>query len=251
MFIENKYTRWYYKIIDKSKIKNDKSLVYFEKHHIIPKSLGGNNYKDNIVILTYREHFLCHWLLIKMTAGQDKMKMLFALHKMTSPDMYGNRIISSWQYALAKKYNSKDNNEFKTRSVNKGKITVKDKDGKVFHVTKDDPRWINGNVTHVTKGIKRIYSKEEKIERYKKIKGRKYTPEEYKRRELTCWKGWSKGIKKGKQSAETIEKRKIAMTGNPKPKVECPHCSKIGGISAMKRWHFDNCKLRELNCEFV
>jgi hypothetical protein len=68
---------------------------------------------------------------------------------------------------------------------------------------------------------------------------------------ITCWKGWSKGIKKGKQSAETIEKRKIAMTGNPKPKVECPHCSKIGGISAMKRWHFDNCKLRELNCEFV
>lgn len=25
-------------------------------------------------------------------------------------------------------------------------------------------------------------------------------------------------------------------------KVSCPHCGKVGGYSAMKRWHFDNCK---------
>lgn len=28
----------------------------------------------------------------------------------------------------------------------------------------------------------------------------------------------------------------------PKEKIECPHCKKMGGIPAMKRWHFDNCK---------
>jgi len=27
--------------------------------------------------------------------------------------------------------------------------------------------------------------------------------------------------------------------------VQCPHCGKIGGISNMKRWHFDNCKYKE------
>ena len=27
-------------------------------------------------------------------------------------------------------------------------------------------------------------------------------------------------------------------------KVVCPYCNKIGGISAMERWHFDNCKLK-------
>ena len=26
--------------------------------------------------------------------------------------------------------------------------------------------------------------------------------------------------------------------------LECPHCGKIGGDRALKRWHFDNCKLR-------
>jgi hypothetical protein len=27
--------------------------------------------------------------------------------------------------------------------------------------------------------------------------------------------------------------------------VKCPHCGKEGGSSAMKRWHFDNCKLKK------
>ncbi len=27
-------------------------------------------------------------------------------------------------------------------------------------------------------------------------------------------------------------------------KVTCPHCGKVGGGPAIKRWHFDNCKLK-------
>lgn len=36
-------------------------------------------------------------------------------------------------------------------------------------------------------------------------------------------------------------KRKISASHKGK-KVICPHCGKQGGISAMKYWHFDNCK---------
>lgn len=36
-----------------------------ERHHIIPKSIGGTNDTSNIAILTYREHFIAHWLLTK------------------------------------------------------------------------------------------------------------------------------------------------------------------------------------------
>ena len=40
----------------------------------------------------------------------------------------------------------------------------------------------------------------------------------------------------------------MAQKGKPKNKVECPHCSKIGGTGVMTRWHFDNCKeLRNAN----
>ena len=32
------------------------------------------------------------------------------------------------------------------------------------------------------------------------------------------------------------------MKGRLKPRIECPHCKLVGGISQMKQWHFDNCK---------
>lgn len=28
----------------------------------------------------------------------------------------------------------------------------------------------------------------------------------------------------------------------PQTKIECPRCQKTGGVAAMKRWHFENCK---------
>jgi len=63
-------------------------------------------------------------------------------------------------------------------------------------------------------------------------------------------KGISKGlgVSKSKEHKENISKGRkgIKFTEEHKEKlrrkVECPHCGKIGGISQMKRWHFDNCK---------
>lgn len=56
---------------------------YTEKHHIIPKSLGGDNSKENIVRLTAKEHFVCHRLLCKMTEGKSKQKMILASMMLT------------------------------------------------------------------------------------------------------------------------------------------------------------------------
>lgn len=36
-----------------------------------------------------------------------------------------------------------------------------------------------------------------------------------------------------------------ARRGTPTRKEMCPHCDKLGGVSAMKRWHFNNCKNRK------
>jgi hypothetical protein len=38
---------------------------------------------------------------------------------------------------------------------NKGKITVKDADGNIFHTTKEDPRWLSGELVAASKGVKR------------------------------------------------------------------------------------------------
>lgn len=44
------------------------------------------------------------------------------------------------------------------------------------------------------------------------------------------------------QTDEARKKRSASMKGQLKASAECPHCKKIGGLPAMKRWHFDNCK---------
>lgn len=48
-------------------------IGYLERHHIIPRCLGGTNNKDNLVRLSYREHFICHRLLCKMHPGNNKL----------------------------------------------------------------------------------------------------------------------------------------------------------------------------------
>ncbi len=51
---------------------------------------------------------------------------------------------------------------------------------------------------------------------------------------------------KGKPKHSEESKRIIAMkNSHPQIIVECPHCNKKGGITAMKHWHFKNCKQRQ------
>jgi hypothetical protein len=77
MFIQNKYYDWYYAIVNRAKSRTIDG--YIERHHIVPKSLGGSDKKDNLVSLTAREHFVCHLLLTKMTESNDRKKMTYAL----------------------------------------------------------------------------------------------------------------------------------------------------------------------------
>lgn len=46
---------------------------YFERHHIIPKCIGGSDEDTNLVNLTPEEHFIAHKLLAKMFPGNYKL----------------------------------------------------------------------------------------------------------------------------------------------------------------------------------
>lgn len=62
--------------------QRDKPIVH-EAHHIIPKSLGGSNDKDNIAFLSPREHFISHALLTKMVVNKKhKRSMAYAFARM-------------------------------------------------------------------------------------------------------------------------------------------------------------------------
>jgi hypothetical protein len=58
------YKKIYDSIIDRAKIRNLEE--YSELHHIIPKCIGGNNSKNNLVKLTPEEHYVAHQLLVKI-----------------------------------------------------------------------------------------------------------------------------------------------------------------------------------------
>lgn len=46
---------------------------YRERHHIIPKCMGGGNESSNLVYLTASEHYLAHQLLVKMYPDNKKL----------------------------------------------------------------------------------------------------------------------------------------------------------------------------------
>ena len=117
---DTKYAKWYISIIKNGILRSSdkrtakETLGYCEKHHIIPKcffneqmeileNLSSENI-DNFVYLTAKEHFVCHWLLIKMIDGKMKYKMRNALHRMSKSS--GGRIISSFEYDIARKHHS-------------------------------------------------------------------------------------------------------------------------------------------------
>ena len=78
MFLENKYYRWYIAIVTSNKIRTG----VVESHHIIPKSIGGNNAKTNLVNLSPREHYICHLLLTKCVDERFRAKMVKACYLM-------------------------------------------------------------------------------------------------------------------------------------------------------------------------
>jgi hypothetical protein len=74
------YNKIYNKLIDRARDRSKDSNVYYEKHHIIPKSLGGSNNKTNLCFLTLKEHFFAHLLLTKIYP--KSIEMQFALWNM-------------------------------------------------------------------------------------------------------------------------------------------------------------------------
>lgn len=77
--INNKYFRWYLQICNK-----EYSCGYVEKHHIIPRSFGGNDERKNLVELSARAHLIVHLLLVKCSVNSYKRSAANAVHFMRS-----------------------------------------------------------------------------------------------------------------------------------------------------------------------
>lgn len=188
IFIDNKYTYIYNSIINKAKSRNfltkteAKSVLgYVEIHHIIPKSLRGTNEKENLVFLTAREHFVCHWLLVKMTKGIDKEKMIFALNGMRRNSRNHNRyetvitakVYENYRQEMAKILSIKNKgNKWNQTEESKAKIS-KGNTGKI----RDDIFRSKVSAVHKNK----IETEETKLKKSLSHKGKKHSIETLKK----------------------------------------------------------------------
>jgi hypothetical protein len=96
------YTKIYNSLVERA--KNRKLTTYKEKHHIIPKCMGGSNKKENLVELTAREHYIAHLLLVKIYPNNSKLKyaMWAMINGWQSNSIIRDYKISSRMYEIIK-----------------------------------------------------------------------------------------------------------------------------------------------------
>lgn len=74
------YFALYQKIIDAA--KSSPCPTKGEWHHIVPRSMGGNNSPENLIKLTYKAHFIAHRILVKIFP--ENRSMIHAANMMAS-----------------------------------------------------------------------------------------------------------------------------------------------------------------------
>lgn len=110
MFIENKYKNWYMSLMKCG--STEKPERYSERHHIIPKSLGGSDAASNLVYLTARQHYIAHLLLVRMTEGAAKRSMTFAMIRFAGKNRdKGYKIVSRLYERIRNDYSEANKGE--------------------------------------------------------------------------------------------------------------------------------------------
>lgn len=156
------YRRIYNLIIEKYQALNLKKGgdLYLERHHIIPKCLGGLDSKSNLVNLPAREHFICHLLLAKEYSNTNASSKLWAAaHKF----LYGNeqqkriKFNSHTYSAIKKRYSeSLSKSQCGCNNPNYGNKWTQEQKILLSKKKKGSPGWAKGRV--VPDGVRRKIS---------------------------------------------------------------------------------------------
>lgn len=224
MFTDKFYSKVYFSTVEKAKQRGWKKAQGRERHHIIPQSLGGSNDKSNLVYLSCREHFLCHWLLVKMTEGDNYHKMRYALMGMRAENEHQERYHTDLTARIYERYRVEHAKHhsmiMKGRPAsNKGKPMS------------NQQKQLLREKAMANHAIGNIYSKESQEKRIMKILGRKDSDEAKLKKSLAL-----KGKLKGPMSEEEKLKRSLTQKGIPKVKTHGANVAKanIGNISINK-----------------
>lgn len=194
---------------------------YIERHHIVPKCIGGTDDSENLVDLTAREHFIAHKLLCELHPNNDKL--LYAYWMMSNKTQSGNQQrlynISNREYERIKLLISEARKSFTHSDETKKKISQSGK-GKI--------PW--------NKGLKNPFSAEALDKMSKAAKGRPawnkgVSPSDETKRKMSKWQ--SNRINKPKSEehklkiSKTLKGRKNGpMSEETKQKIREAHLNK-------------------------
>lgn len=185
---QTKYLKWYNNII-LNRQNNPLIGGYKEKHHIIPRSLGGSNEHTNLIYLTAREHYICHMLLVEIYRKDKEsfLKMLSAFMMMKTRSI-NSKLYEKYkiEYSKNKKdtgcgtYNNNYGNMWISNPLSKETILIK----KELLDEYSNNGWIKGRIINWNT----YYAKLNKIrldsEYYNDIKGGKSVEQIAKEKEL-------------------------------------------------------------------
>jgi hypothetical protein len=248
----NKYEKWYQEITARgqTRVLNE----YTETHHIQPVSLGGADTPENLTRLTAREHFICHWLLTKMTTGEARHKMLNALRMMRAENPRQQRYKTKITARVYDKLKAEYSQVQSGRVSGEGNPMYGDK----FYRSEEGKQRQSIAISGDNNGAKQ---EEARVKISSSKLGRKRAP--FSAEWLAKLTESRQGERNGmygkthseetrqkmraqavgrKQSPETIAKKSAALTGTTREKKQCPHCSQLIAVNAYPRWHGDNCR---------
>ena len=226
MFTNKFYSKVYFSTIEKAVQRGWKKARGRECHHIIPQSLGGSNDKSNLVYLSCREHFLCHWLLVKMTEGEYYHKMVYALMGMRAENEHQERYQTIFTARVYEKYRI-EHAEYHSKLMKSKNLVPWNKGG--VEIT-DEHRENLRNAAR-TRNIDPIKQAEGQRKRVEKMLRRKQSAETGIKKSLAL-----KGKPKGPMSDEEKLKRSVTQKGVAKVKTHGANVANavLGNISINK-----------------
>jgi hypothetical protein len=206
------YQKHYDNLINRA--KHRPVFQYTEKHHIIPRCMGGTNHKENLIDLTPEEHFLAHQLLVKIYPNNQKL--IYAATIMTRGHN-GKRNNNKFYGWIRKRFAETHSTAMKGIKRPKTQEHIENHRRSLLE---------GGNAKGWTFGPRGPMNEEERLKRSRALKGRSNPKNEQ----------WRKS-------------QSIVQSGKVYPKIICPHCNSEGAGNIMKRWHFDNCKAKFENLD--
>lgn len=206
------YSRIYNELISRATSRNLEG--YGEWHHIIPRSLGGSNEKDNLVLLTPREHFIAHKLLYAINPSSKSMQFAFAMMSHTRKNIK----VSSKDYELGKILISK---------ARKG-VPLSDSHRKAISDGSKGRR-----VSEDTIKLMRKPKTPEHAKNISKAKMGALNP-------MYNTISPTRDVPHSDECRALISERTKQATDFP----PCPHCGKKVNKGNALRWHYDKCKFK-------